>query len=70
MNYKKRDVQNAMNHDKSAFENLYRDINTDLYKMALYMLGDSEIASEVVSDTVIDALTGITKLKDETRFEG
>lgn len=70
MNYNERDVQNAMRNDKIAFENLYRDINTDLYKMALYMLGDSEIASEVVSDTVIDALTGITKLRDVARFEG
>lgn len=69
MNYNERDVQNAINNDKIAFEKLYRDINIDLYKMALYMLGDSEIASEVVSDTVIDALVGITKLKDVTRFE-
>lgn len=69
MNYNERDVQNAINNDKIAFEKLYRDINMDLYKMALYMLGDSEIASEVVSDTVIDALVGITKLKDVTRFE-
>ena len=69
MNYNERDVQNAMNNDKIAFEKLYRDINMDLYKMALYMLGDGEIASEVVSDTVIDALVGITKLKDVTRFE-
>ena len=69
MNYNERDVQNAINNDKIAFEKLYRDINMDLYKMALYMLGDSEIASEVVSDTVIDALVGITKLKDGTRFE-
>lgn len=69
MNYNERDVQNAINNDKIAFEKLYRDINMDLYKMALYMLGDSEIASEVVSDTVIDALVGITKLKDATRFE-
>lgn len=70
MNYNERDVQKAMSNDKIAFENLYRDINTDLYKMALYMLGDSEIASEVVSDTVMDALTGIAKLKDVARFEG
>lgn len=69
MNYNERDVQNAINNDKIAFEKLYRDINMDLYKMALYMLGDSEIASEVVGDTVIDALVGITKLKDVTRFE-
>lgn len=70
MNYREKDVQNAINNDKNAFENLYRDINTDLYKMALYMLGNSEIASEVVSDTVIDALVGIAKLKDAARFEG
>ncbi|MCI8955417.1 MAG: RNA polymerase sigma factor [Eubacterium sp.] len=69
MNYKEKDVKNAMHNNKIAFENLYRDINTDLYKMALYVLGNSQIAEEVVSDTVLDALTGITKLKDETRFE-
>ena len=69
MNYKEKDVKNAMRHDKIAFESLYRDINTDLCKMALYMLGNNQIAEEIVSETVLDALIGITKLKDETRFE-
>lgn len=69
MNYKEKDVINAIQQDKIAFENLYRDINTDLYKMALYMLGNHQIAEETVSETVLDALIGITKLKDEARFE-
>ena len=55
MNYKEKDVINAIQQDKIAFENLYRDINTDLYKMALYMLGNHQIAEETVSETVLDA---------------
>ena len=69
MKYNQNDVSLAIKQDRKAFENIYIDINNDLYKMALYMLGNSELAKEVVSDTVMDAMVGICKLKSPERFE-
>ena len=48
---------------------IYIDINNDLYKMALYILGNSELAKDIVSETIIDALKGIKKLKSADAFE-
>ena len=69
MKYNQNDVSLAIKRDRKAFENIYIDINNDLYKMALYMLGNSELAKEVVSDTVMDVMVGICKLKSPERFE-
>ena len=69
MKYDKQDVVLAMGNDKKAFERLYCSINNDLYKMGIYIMGDVLLAQEVVSDTVLDALTGITKLKNPDSFE-
>lgn len=69
MKYDKQDVLLAIHNDKFAFENLYCAINNDLYKIAMYILGNRELAEEVVSETVIDALIGIPKLKDAEKFE-
>ena len=59
----------AINNDLIAFEKVYRSIYKDLLKMAIYMLGNSDEAEDVVSETVLDAYTGISKLKDATKFE-
>jgi RNA polymerase sigma-70 factor (ECF subfamily) len=69
MNYNKQDVLLAIHNDKNAFERLYCAINNDLYKMAIYILGDVGLAEEAVSETVMDSLTGIAKLKDAEKFE-
>lgn len=55
MNFNKQDVLEAMKNNTKAFENLYIDINNDLYKMALYILGDRELAKDIVSETIVDA---------------
>ena len=52
----------------AGFEQIYIDINNDLYKMALYILGNSEFAKDIVSETIIDALKGIG-LKSADAFE-
>ena len=62
-------VKRAGAGDKYAFEQIYAQIYTDLYRMSLYILGDSEAAKDAVSETVLDAYKGIGKLKDETSFE-
>lgn len=69
MNYNKQDVLLAIHNDKNAFERLYCSISNDLFKMAVYILGDVELAEEAVSETVMDGLTGIKKLKDADKFE-
>ena len=62
MNFNRKDVLAATKGNMQAFEQIYIDINNDLYKMALYILGNSELAKDIVSETIIDALKGIKKL--------
>ena len=52
-----------------AFANLYKSIYADLYKMAYYIIGNRELAEDIVSDTVIDAYRSISSLKDCDKFE-
>lgn len=61
-------VKKAKKGDKIAFSKLYEQVYKDMYKYALYMLGSSEDAEDVVSDTVLDAYKGIHGLKDDTLF--
>ena len=69
MNFNRKDVLAATKGNMHAFEQIYIDINNDLYKMALYILGNSELAKDIVSETIIDALKGIKKLKSADAFE-
>lgn len=69
MNFNRKDVLAATKGNMQAFEQIYIDINNDLYKMALYILGNSELAKDIVSETIIDALKGIKKLKSADAFE-
>lgn len=69
MEYNLSDIRLAMKKDNQAFEKLYKSIYSDLYKFSLYILGNTELAKDAVSETVVDVYTGISKLKDETRFE-
>jgi len=67
-NEMKRLVNDAKKSDAHAFALLYELVYEDLYRMAYYTLGNEWDAKDVVSDTVIDAYEGISKLKDETAF--
>ena len=69
MNYNENDVVMAMKSQKDVFEKLYKSIYTDLFKMSFYIIGNREQAKDIVSETVLDAYTGIAKLKDSTKFE-
>lgn len=69
MKYEIEDVINAKNKVNNGFENLYKSIYEDLYKMALYIMGNNEQAQDIVSETVLDAYYGISKLKDTDKFE-
>ena len=61
-------VVKASKGDKDAFSDLYYSCYKDLYKFALYTIGDAENASDVVSDTFVDIWKGIGKLRDANSF--
>ena len=62
-------VSKARKGDSDAFAKLYSLVYKDLYYIALSNLKNSHDASDVVSDTVLDAFTSIKKLKDESAFK-
>lgn len=61
-------VKLAKNGDKKAFASLYEQVYTDLYRFAYCMLSQPQDAEDAVSETVIDAYRGISKLKDNSSF--
>lgn len=61
-------VQRACHQDTEAFAELYRTVYKDLYRFALYTLGNPEDAEDVVSDTVADAFSSIHKLRKTAAF--
>lgn len=62
------DVKLAKKGDTSAFSRLYETVYKDLYHVALYSLKNSHDASDVVSDTVLDAFCSIEKLREPEKF--
>ena len=58
----------AKKGDKDAFAQLYQHIYKDLYKFAYYVLKNDQDAQDAVSDAVIDAYAGISKLKNADAF--
>jgi RNA polymerase sigma-70 factor (ECF subfamily) len=63
-----KDVALARTGDSLAFARLYTLVYKDLYSIACYSLRNSHDASDVVSDTIIDAFATIGKLRDEKAF--
>lgn len=62
-------VQKAKEGDTGAFAELYRDIYKDLYRFALYTLGNAADAEDAVSEAVVDGFAGICGLKKEEAFK-
>ncbi len=62
-------VRQARLGDKDSFAKVYQQIAEDLYRVALYSLGNSHDAQDVVSETFIEAYKGIGKLRDENSFK-
>lgn len=63
-------VSLARQKDAHAFSLLYEMVYEDLYRMALYTLGNPHDAEDMVSDTVLDAYAQIGSLRDELAFRG
>lgn len=61
-------VDAARRGDKDSFAQVYESVAPDLYKVALYTLGNSHDAEDVVSEAFIEAYKGISKLRDPTSF--
>lgn len=55
--------------DRAMFENYYLQIYHDMYRFALYTLGNREDAEDVVSDAVMDAYYGKDSLKNHEAFK-
>ena len=64
MNDLNADVRLAKQGSSEAFARLYSTVYKDMYHIALYSLRSSHDASDVVSDTVLDAFCSIKKLRD------
>jgi RNA polymerase sigma factor (sigma-70 family) len=62
-------VSEAKMGNKKAFEKLYEDIFKDMYRYALYMLGNSHDAEDIVSDTTLDVYKSLYLLKKEESFK-
>ena len=62
-------VRRAQAGDAGAFAELYSLVYKDLYRIALLNLNNQHDASDVVSDTVLEAYTSISKLRDEKAFK-
>ena len=63
-------VKQAQQGDVHAFAQLYECCYRDLYRFALYNLGQEEDARDVVSDTVLAAFEGIGRLRSAEAFRG
>lgn len=70
MNTKLQLVRRAKGGDADAFAELYGSIYKNLYRFALYMLGNPADAEDAVSDAVTDAWVTIGKLRNEEAFDG
>ncbi|MBQ9542060.1 RNA polymerase sigma factor [Ruminococcus sp.] len=61
-------IKNAIDGDRKAFEQLYRQYRDKLYFFVLKNVGSREAAEDVVSETFIDAMQNIGGLKAEEAF--
>jgi len=62
-------VKSAKLGDKDSFAEIYNGIAPDLYRVALYALGNTQDAEDVVSETFLEAYKGIKNLRDEARLK-
>lgn len=58
----------ARDGDAAAFGQLYDAVAADLYRMALYTLGNPHDAEDAVSDTFLEAYRGIRNLREPGAF--
>ncbi len=59
----------AQQGDLDAFAELYKEIQGDMYRFALYSLGSRTDAEDAVSDTFVEAFKSIKNLKSPEAFK-
>lgn len=59
----------AKQGDRESFARVYEQVADDLYRVALYSLGNAHDAQDVVSETFIEAYKGIKNLRDAGSFK-
>lgn len=62
-------VKSAKAGNKESFAQVYDIIAPELYRVALYTLGNSQDAEDAVSETFVEAYKGIKNLRDESSFK-
>ena len=62
-------VRLAREGDERSFSQLYDAVAPQLYKFALYTLGNPHDAEDVVSETFMEAYRGLPKLRDDAAFK-
>lgn len=59
-------IRAAKNGDKESFAKLYDYFAPELYRTALFTLGNETDAEDVVSETFLEAFKGLHNLRDES----
>ncbi len=62
-------VASARDGNAQAFSEIYDSLQGELYKYALYTLGNSFDAEDVVSETFFEAYRGIRRLREPEAFK-
>lgn len=62
-------VSRAKQGDAQSFAMLYDQVAKDLYRVALYTLGNPQDAEDVVSETFLEAYKGLRNLRDDSKFK-
>lgn len=62
-------VEAAIKGDKDSFAQVYDFYALDLYRVALYTLGNSFDAEDVVSETFVEAFKGIKNLREPAKVK-
>lgn len=62
-------VKAAQRGDKESFAQVYDFIAPDLYRVALYTLGNTHDAEDVVSETFVEAYKGIKNLREPEKLK-
>lgn len=62
-------VKAAQTGDKASFAQVYDYYALDLYRVALYTLGNTHDAEDVVSETFLEAYRGIKNLRDPEKVK-
>lgn len=62
-------IENAKQGDSSAFAKLYSHYATEMYRYAVYMMGNTQDAQDVVQEAMISAWRSIRSLNDNSLFK-